>query len=99
MGTPIERLAELVRQAESKARAQKISAEIGQAAEQLRAAEERARRAETRTRAVRPLRLRELQQVESDEQQLKELIKKAAQFKSLLEPGNEAEELILTAQT
>src|SRR5579859_5032482 len=94
MTPSLERLNELVRQAEAKTRAKKLGTETQQAAEQFRAAEQRARLAEKRRREVRPARLRELEQADSDEQQLKELVRKLAQFKSSLDPNVEAESLI-----
>ena len=94
MTPSLERLNELVRQAEAKSRAKKLGSETQQAAEQFRAAEQRARIANKRLREIRPARLRELEQADSDELQLKELIKKLAQFKSALDPETHAESLI-----
>jgi hypothetical protein len=94
MNASLERLNELVRQAEAKSRAKKLGSETQQAAEQLRTAEQRARVAAKRLREVRPARLRELEQAESEEQQLRELTKKLAQFKSSLDPDTQAEALI-----
>ena len=54
----LEKLAELVRQAEAKTRARKIEGETQHAAEQFRAAELRARCAVERLRTVRPAGLR-----------------------------------------
>jgi hypothetical protein len=99
MTPSLERLAELVRQAEAKTRAKKLGAETQQAAEQFRIAEERARRAAQRLREVRPARLRELEQADTDEHHLKELIRKLAQFKSSLDSDADAEALIANAQT
>jgi hypothetical protein len=98
MTPALERLAELVRQAEAKTRAKKLSAETQQATEQFRAVEARARQATQRLREVRPVRLRELEQADVDEHQLKDLVRKLAQFKSSLDPGSDAENLIDTAQ-
>ncbi len=98
MTPALERLAELVRQAEAKTRAKKLTVETQHAAEQFRAAEARARLASQRIREVRPVRLRELEQADADEQQLKDLVRKLAQFKSSLDPGSDAEHLIDTAQ-
>lgn len=98
MTPSLERLAELVRQAEAKTRAKKLGVETQQAAEQFRVAEQRARRAAQRLREVRPVRIRELEQTDTDEQHLKDLIRKLAQFKSSLESGTDAESLISTAQ-
>src|SRR4051794_1435861 len=98
MTPALERLAELVRQAEAKTRAKKLSNETQLVAEQFRAAETRARQATQRFREVRPVRLRELEQADADEHHLKELVRKLAQFKSSLDPGSDAERLIDTAQ-
>jgi hypothetical protein len=98
MTPALERLAELVRQAEAKTRAKKLSAEAQQAAEQFRAAEARARQVIQRLREVRPARLRELEQADVDEHQLKDLVRKLAQFRASLDPGSDAEDLITTAQ-
>src|SRR4051812_7970650 len=98
MTPSLERLAELVRQAEAKTRAKKLGAETQQAAEQFRSAEERARRAAQRLREVRPARQRELEQADTDEQHLKELIRKLAQFKASLDADAEPEALIANAQ-
>lgn len=98
MTPALERLAELVRQAEAKTRAKKLTAETQQAAEQFRAAEARARQATQRLREIRPVRLRELEQADADEHQLKDLTRKLAQFKASLDSGSDAEQLIDTAQ-
>ena len=98
MTPALERLAELVRQAEAKTRAKKLSAETQQATEQFRAVEARARQATQRLREIRPVRLREIEQADVDEHQLKDLVRKLAQFKSSLDPGSDAENLIDTAQ-
>src|SRR4051794_16171305 len=94
----LERLAELVRQAEAKTRAKKLGAETQRAAAHFREAEQRARRATHRLREVRPARLRDLEQSDSDEQTLKDLVRKLAQFKSSLESDHDAEQLVVTAQ-
>ena len=98
MPSSLDRLNELVRQAEAKTRAKKLGSETQQAAEQFRAAEERARLATQRLREIRPAKLRQIEQAEADEQQRKELVKKLAQFKTALEPGADAEALIDTAK-
>jgi hypothetical protein len=98
MTSSLERLAELVRQAEAKTRAKKLGAEAQQAAEQFRAAEARASRAAQRLRDVRPARLRDLEQADTDEQHLKELIRKLAQYKSSLDSDADPENLISNAQ-
>jgi len=94
MTPSLERLNELVRQAEAKSRAKKLGSEVQQAAVQLREAEERARVASMRLREVRPAMVRKLEKAETDEQQLKELIKKLAQFKTALDPAENPENLV-----
>src|SRR3954468_574669 len=98
MTPSLERLAELVRQAEAKTRARKIEGETQQAAEQFRNAELRARRAVERLRVVRPGSTRALEQADTDEHLLKDLVRKLAQFKSSLESQSDAEQLIATSQ-
>jgi hypothetical protein len=90
----LEKLAELVRQAEAKTRARKIEGETQHAAELFRAAELRARRTVDRLRTVRPACLRALEQADHDEQMLKDLMRKLAQFKSSLASETDAEQLI-----
>jgi hypothetical protein len=87
-----------VRQAEARSRAKKLGAEAQQAAEQLREAEQRARTASQHLREVRPTKVRLLEKADADERELKELVKKLAQFKTALEPGADAEALIETAR-
>ncbi len=98
MTPALERLAELVRQAEAKTRAKKLGTETQRAAAHFREVEQRARRAAQRLREVRPARLRELEQTDSDEHYLKDLIRKLAQFKASLESDHDAEQLVVTAQ-
>lgn len=98
MTPSLERLAELVRQAEAKTRARKIESETQQAAEQFRTAELRARKAVERLRLVRPASTRALEQADNDEHLLKDLVRKLAQFKSSLESESDAEQLIATSQ-
>jgi hypothetical protein len=98
MTPALERLAELVRQAEAKTRARKIEGETLHAAEQFRAVELRARRAVEQLRALRPTSLRALEQADADEQLLKDLIKKLALYKSSLGSEADAERLIATSQ-
>jgi hypothetical protein len=94
----LEKLAELVRQAEAKTRARKIEGETQHAAEQFRAAELRARRAVERLRTVRPAGLRTLEQADHDEQLLKDLVRKLALYKSSLTSEADAEQLIAASQ-
>lgn len=98
MTPSLAQLAELVRQAEAKTRARKIEAETRQAAELFREAEARSRRALERVRSARPACARALEQADADEQLLKDLIRKLAQFKSSLTSDADAEQLIATSQ-
>jgi len=98
MTPALERLAELVRQAEAKTRARKIEGETQQAAEQFRSTELVARQAVERLRTVRPASLRAIEQADTDEHLLKDLVRKLAQFKSSLESQTDAEQLIATSQ-
>jgi len=91
MSTALDRLAELVRQAESKTKAQRLGAETHQAAERLAAAEERMKLADRHLHEIRPLRLKDLEQADADETLLKELMKKLAQAFSSLESGQQRE--------
>jgi hypothetical protein len=97
MSDSLDKLTEMVRQAEAKSRAQRIHIEVSSASEQLRTAAERVRRADQRLREVRPARLRELEQSEMQEQQLKDLVKKVAQMKPSLEVAGSPEDLIVNA--
>ncbi len=98
MTPALERLAELVRQAEARTRARKIEVETQHAAEQFRAAEARTRKAAETVRSVRPASLRALEQADTDEQLLKELVRKLALYKSTLGSETDAEQLIATSQ-
>jgi len=98
MTPALERLAELVRQAEAKTRARKIEGEAQHAAEHFRTAELRARRAVERLRVVRPASLRALEQADADEQLLKDLVRKLALYKSSLGSEADAERLIAASQ-
>src|SRR4051812_34622756 len=82
MTPSLERLSEMVRQAEAKSRAQKLGVETRQAAEALRAAEELARAAEKRLHDERPVRQKALEEADGDAGQLKELHRKIAQMLS-----------------
>ena len=73
MTPTLERLAELVRQAESKARAQRLGGDVRQAGEVLRVAETRANEAQRRLREDRPVRLRELKQAVDEDKLLREM--------------------------
>lgn len=80
MTPALERLAEMVRQAEGRTRAQKLGAEVQKAADRFQAAERRSAAAEVRTKNDRPTRERELEQLIADEVKRKELIKRIANF-------------------
>jgi hypothetical protein len=98
MTPALERLSELVRQAEAKTRARKIEAEAQQAAEQFRTAELRARKAVEKQRVVRPSSLRAIEQADADEQLLKDLVRKLALYKASLGSEADAERLIAASQ-
>jgi DNA repair exonuclease SbcCD ATPase subunit len=98
MTPALERLAELVRQAEAKTRARKIEGDAQHAAEQFRVAEQRARFAVEKLRQNRPASLRALEQADADEQLLKDLVRKLALYKSSLGSESDAEKLIAASQ-
>src|SRR5262249_7896309 len=98
MTPALEKLAELVRQAEAKTRARKIEAETQHAAEQFRAAELRARRAVERLGVVRPARLRALGQGDNEGEVLREVGGELALVKASLPPEADAERLIAGSQ-
>jgi hypothetical protein len=98
MTPALERLSELVRQAEAKTRARKVVGDVQHAAEQFRIAELRARRAVEKQRAVRPVASRALEQADSDEQMLKDLVRKLAVYKSSLGSEADAERLVAASQ-
>src|SRR4051794_36157683 len=98
MTPTLERLAELVRQAESKSRAQRLGGDVRQAGELLRAAETRAEEGQRRLREGRPTRLRELKQALEEDKLLREMIIKLAQHRTHLESDNEAERLVQAAR-
>ena len=98
MTPSLERLSELVREAESRTRSKKLEADIRTASEKLKEAEGRAAEVSKRVRDYRPARLKQLEQADVNEQQLKELVKKLAQFKSALDPGVSPESLVDSAR-
>ncbi|AMV35938.1 hypothetical protein [Planctomyces sp. SH-PL62] len=98
MTPSLAQLAELVRQAEAKTRAKKVEAETQHAAELFRTAEKRSRHALERMRTARPACTRAIEQADADEQLLKDLVRKLAQFKSSLTSDADAEQLIATSQ-
>ena len=99
MTKAIDQLAELVRQAEAKTRARKVEGETQQVAEQFRKAEQRARFAVERHRVARPVSMQSLEQANSDEQLLKDLVRKLALYKSSLNSQADAEKLIAASQS
>lgn len=98
MTPSLERLSEIVRLAEAKSRSKKVEAEAKQAADRLREVSEMAGAAARKHREERPVRLRQLDQADHDEQQLKEVLKKLAVYRSALEPGISAESLADSAK-
>jgi hypothetical protein len=99
MAKAIDQLAELVRQAEAKTRARKIESETQHVAEQFRNTELRARQAVEKYRVARPANLRILEQADTDEQLLKDLVRKLALYKSSLGSQADAEKLIAASQS
>ncbi len=98
MTPTLERLAELVRQAESKARAQRLGGDVRQAGDALKLAEVRANEAQRRLREDKPIRLRELKQAVDEDKLLREMTIKLAQCKNYLEQDNEAGRLVQAAR-
>ena len=98
MTPALERLSELVRQAEARTRARKVVGDVQHAAEHFRIAELRARRAVEKQRTARPVALRALEQADSDEQMLKDLVRKLAVYKSSLGSEADAERLVAASQ-
>jgi hypothetical protein len=98
MTPTLERLAELVRQAESKARAQRLGGDVRQAGDALRLAETRASESQRRLREDRPIRLRELKQAIDEDKLLREMTIKLAQCKNYLESDDEAGRLVQSAR-
>lgn len=86
MGNSLERLAEMVRLAEARAKSSRLETDTRQAAEALRAIEAEARRADTRLRERRPELQKALAQVAEDEQALKDLTRKVAQLRGTIGP-------------
>lgn len=89
-------LAELLRRAEAKTRVQELNDLAKGSAAQLKAAEERIKQVEARSRDVRPIRQKEIEQIDQEETLLRELVRRTAQNRGLLEPEQfrEAELLI-----
>lgn len=89
-------LAELLRKAEAKTRVQELTELTQAAVEQLRAAEDRIQQVEERSQTIRPTRQKEVEQAETDEVLLRDLVRRTAQNRGLLgsEELREAERLI-----
>lgn len=83
MSASLERLAERVRQAEAKARSDRLETETRSVADALRVLEVRTREAEMRLREQRPHWQRVLEEVEDDQQELEELIRKVAHLRGM----------------
>jgi hypothetical protein len=98
MSKSLDRLAELVHQAESRSRAQRLGGDVRQAAEVLRAAEVRAAEAQRRVIEDRPIRQRELKQATEEAKQLHDMTIKLAQYKSYLASDAEAARLVQEAR-
>lgn len=100
MSAALERLGELVRQAESKTRAQRLGTETRQAAERLEAVEARMRQADLQVHQVRPARLRDMEKADADDALLREYVKKLAHSLGSLDPDQqrEAERSIASAR-
>jgi hypothetical protein len=98
MTPALERLSELVRQAEAKTRARKVVADVQHVADQFRSAEQRARKAVEKQRTVRPVTSRALEQADADEQLLRELVRKLALYKASLGSEADAERLVAASQ-
>ena len=98
MSSTLDRLAEIVRQAESKAKAQRLGGDVRQAGDLLKQAEGRAAEAQRRLREDRPARLRDLKQVADEKKLLHEMTIKLAQCKTYLESDVEAARLVSVAQ-
>ncbi|HUG89470.1 MAG TPA: hypothetical protein VML55_01465 [Planctomycetaceae bacterium] len=94
----LEKLAALVRQAEITAKANQLEGEIQTAARELRQAEAASQAAQQQLVEVREIRLAELEDADTRRQQLQELSRKAAQYRSYLQSTNEVEELITTSE-
>jgi hypothetical protein len=95
MSSRLEQLAELVRQAEIKATSEKLQTDVQKAADRLKEAEAKSRDAEERLRQLKLTRGRELAELETREQQLKELTQKAARFRTHLDQASDVEQLIV----
>lgn len=82
----LERLAEMVRRAEARAKSSRLESDVRQAVEAMRAAEAEGRAADSRLRERRPELQKALAKVADDEQALKELIRKVAQLGAAIGP-------------
>ncbi|WP_435015372.1 hypothetical protein TA3x_002910 [Tundrisphaera sp. TA3] len=98
MTSTLERLAELVRQAEARARAKRLGGEVRLAGDVLSAAQARAEAAQVRVREERPICLRDLKEAGDEAKLLHEMTIKLAQCKTFVSPDDEAERLIQQAR-
>ena len=99
MTSTLERLAEVLRQAESKSKAQRLGGDVRLAGEALKAAETRAAEAQARIRDERPARLRELKQAAEEAKLLHDMTIKLAQCKPFVSPEDKPEDLVQAART
>ena len=98
MTTTLERLAELVRIAESRAKAQRLGGDVRAAGDALKVAEARAEAAQARVREERSICVRELKQSCDEARLLHEMTIKLAQCKNYVPSNDEAERLVQTAR-
>lgn len=99
MSSRLEKLAELVRHAEIKATSEKLQTEVQKSADRLKEVEARSREADERLRQIKLTRGRELAELETREQQLKELTTKAARFRTHLDAASDVEQLIVAERS
>lgn len=97
MANALDKLADVVRRAEARAVSERLDADLREAAERLKAAEETNRAAQQRLLQTRKERVPQIEKARAQEQQVKELVQKAARFKSHLDDG-QIEDLISEAQ-
>ena len=98
MAKALDQLAELVRQAEGKDSSEEVESETQQVTDHFESPSSEPGEAIERHRVVRPAKLRVLEQADTDEQVLKDLIRKLALYKSSLGSQADAEKLIAASQ-
>ena len=98
MSDALDRLAELVLKAETKAKSEKIEVEVETATKLLQEADQRNRFAQSRLQEARKRCTDQIRDAEVREKQLKELTKKSAEYKDFLEADSEVENLIINAR-